>query len=748
MFVARDCPLGQGESRPHHWPLLRPSASYVGFQYLSTLTVCGGIACRGSKKPPGEIEMFNAVRFTQKIAIQTFQAYSLLLITLSSAALTGCSGLVTANNSGGGTPPPLTISGVQAATPTTGGFQVSWSTNVAANSVVDYGTTANYGSSTPANSAMVTSHQVAVTGLTPGTLYHFRVRSTDASNSSISSADMTFSTAARGGVKIGTAPGISFQDSGLSASTSYTYNVSAFDAAGNTSAQSAGASATTQAVSGGPVISGVSVGGITTSSATVTWTTDVAATSQVEYGTTTAYGNLTTLNSSLVTSHTTLLVSLATNTLFHYRVHSKNSSGVESIGGDFAFQTSSVVDTTPPTISITAPTNGATVSGTMSVSANASDNVGVASVQFTLDGSNLGSALTASPYQVAWDTTTATNGAHVLGAAARDAAGNVGNAVPVTVTVSNSTTSTPEADFQARCAAAGVLVCTGWDNASDFTPASGGGGYADGLYPASDGTYQGTMDTTIKTSGAGSLKFTIRAGSVHPFAPLPAGQWLANFGPSGCGTGGVPCPHSFGANSTLYLQFRMRVDDPMLTFNWTTVSDTGWKTFIVFGPIPGPSCTNTQFVQENSYQHNIFFGYTSCGTPALVTNGGNTPYNYQQGAYSCLYGTNTLTDPTCFRYVSNTWITEYWKVTIGSLGTASTHFEAWAGFPGQALQKFIDLPNFTFSTLAGGSAGEGLQEILLTPYWSGASASTTTPAATMWFDELIISTQPIAAPKF
>src|SRR6266852_9333905 len=195
MFVARDCPLGQGESRPHHWPLLRPSASYVGFQYLSTLTVCGGIACRGSKKPPGEIEMFNAVRFTQKIAIQTFQAYSLLLITLSSAALTGCSGLVTANNSGGGTPPPLTISGVQAATPTTGGFQVSWSTNVAANSVVDYGTTANYGSSTATNSAMVTSHQVALTSLTAGTLYHFRARSTDTSSSSASSPDMTFSTA-------------------------------------------------------------------------------------------------------------------------------------------------------------------------------------------------------------------------------------------------------------------------------------------------------------------------------------------------------------------------------------------------------------------------------------------------------------------------------------------------------------------------------------------------------------------------
>src|SRR2546426_6423720 len=55
----------------------------------------------------------------------------------------------------------------------------------------------------------------------------------------------------RGGVKVGTAPGTSFQDAGLTASTSYAYNVSAFDAAGNTSAQSTGASATTLASSGG-----------------------------------------------------------------------------------------------------------------------------------------------------------------------------------------------------------------------------------------------------------------------------------------------------------------------------------------------------------------------------------------------------------------------------------------------------------------------------------------------------------------
>src|SRR5205807_4463479 len=55
----------------------------------------------------------------------------------------------------------------------------------------------------------------------------------------------------RGVVKIGTTPSTSYQDAGLNASTSHSYNVSAFDAAGNTSAQSAGASATTQATSGG-----------------------------------------------------------------------------------------------------------------------------------------------------------------------------------------------------------------------------------------------------------------------------------------------------------------------------------------------------------------------------------------------------------------------------------------------------------------------------------------------------------------
>src|SRR5712672_136280 len=95
-------------------------------------------------------------------------------------------------------------------------------------------------------------------------------------------------------------------------------------------------------------------------------------------------------------------------------------------------------DTTPPTVSITAPVSGATVFGTTSVTASASDNVGVVGVQFKVDGINLGAEDTAAPYAVSWDTTSASNVSHTLTAVARDAAGNVSPVSAVTVTVNNA----------------------------------------------------------------------------------------------------------------------------------------------------------------------------------------------------------------------------------------------------------------------------------------------------------------------
>ncbi len=95
-------------------------------------------------------------------------------------------------------------------------------------------------------------------------------------------------------------------------------------------------------------------------------------------------------------------------------------------------------DTTPPTTSITSPANGVTVSGTVTVSANASDDVGVSRVELFVDGSLAGTD-TSSPYGIAWNTTTASNGGHSLQTRAYDAAGNVGSSALVNVTVSNAT---------------------------------------------------------------------------------------------------------------------------------------------------------------------------------------------------------------------------------------------------------------------------------------------------------------------
>src|SRR5437879_1215599 len=102
------------------------------------------------------------------------------ILILSAAFLSGCSGLVSSANSTGNPPPTtLDVTNVQAGSVTTSSSQVVWTTNVPANSSVDYGTTTAYGNSTPVDPTMVTSHQVTISGLAAGTTYYFQVNSTD-----------------------------------------------------------------------------------------------------------------------------------------------------------------------------------------------------------------------------------------------------------------------------------------------------------------------------------------------------------------------------------------------------------------------------------------------------------------------------------------------------------------------------------------------------------------------------------------
>ena len=139
---------------------------------------------------------------------------------------------------------------------------------------------------------------------------------------------------------------------------------------------------------------------------------------------------------------------------------------VSEIQADMDIGNSPLPDTTPPTVTITAPSAG-TVSGTINVNANASDNLGVAGVQFLLDGNNLGAEDVSSPYSVSWNTTTATAGNHTLTARARDAAGNTTTSSAVIVNVNNSDVTAPTVNITAPAAGnvSGTLNVTA--NASD-----------------------------------------------------------------------------------------------------------------------------------------------------------------------------------------------------------------------------------------------------------------------------------------
>ena len=506
----------------------------------------------------------------------------------------------------------------------------------------------------------------------------------------------------------------------------------------------------------GPVISNVSTASITTSGATNTWTTDVGATTQAEYGTTTAYGSSTALDSSLVTSHSATLSALTSNTLYHYRVHSSNSSGVESISNDFAFQTSNTTDTIPPVVSITAPLPNTTVSGTVSLTANATDNVGVKSVQFLLDSANLGAQLSSSPYSLSWDTTTAPNGSHSLAAVAQDAAGNAATSVSVAVTISNNTVPSGSADFQTRCTAQGVVRCVGFDSPSDIS----------GTYGDSSGILAGnavpTLDSTVKASGNSALKFTIPSNSGSD----SSGSYFTNFS--------TDLSTQFGENSEFFVQWRQRFSPEFVNTKYQ--GGGGWKQAIIgAGDQPGcsssnstsciSSCSALEVVTQNTYTRGFPQMYNSCTGSA--SHGAYNPFEQPFGASDfkmqngmpapfCLFSQGLTSPPSwfpptgnCFGYFPNEWMTFQVHIKTGPWVNGefvNSLVQLWIAREGQASQLVF---NWGPYNLSAGSLAENMKygKVWLLPYNTGKDSSVSYPTAYTWYDELIISTQRIADPK-
>ncbi|MBI2669681.1 MAG: DUF2341 domain-containing protein [Candidatus Yanofskybacteria bacterium] len=194
------------------------------------------------------------------------------------------------SGSGATPPPPDTtapvISAVTSSSVTSSGATITWTTDESSDTQVEYGLTTAYGNSTILNTSAVTAHSQTISGLSASTLWHYRVKSKDSSGNLATSGDFTFTTTTpdttapsvptnltatvisssqinlswtastdnvgvtgyrifRNGIQAGTSVTTSYNDTGLTPSTAYSYTVSAFDAAGNVSGQSTMVGATT-----------------------------------------------------------------------------------------------------------------------------------------------------------------------------------------------------------------------------------------------------------------------------------------------------------------------------------------------------------------------------------------------------------------------------------------------------------------------------------------------------------------------
>jgi len=130
-----------------------------------------------------------------------------------------------------------------------------------------------------------------------------------------------------------------YADNGLTDGATYCYQVRAFNSAGDSPYTNEDCNTTSLPDIIPPIISTVSVNPISYYSATITWTTDEPADSQIEYGLTPAYGSVTTLDSSLTTGHGQTLNGLSPSILYYYRVLSKDGASNLATGSQATFTT-------------------------------------------------------------------------------------------------------------------------------------------------------------------------------------------------------------------------------------------------------------------------------------------------------------------------------------------------------------------------------------------------------------------------
>jgi hypothetical protein len=310
-----------------------------------------------------------------------------------------------------------------------------------------------------------------------------------------------------------------------------------------------------------------------------------------------------------------------------------------------------------------------------------------------------------------------------------------------------------QTSFAYRCSRPGVLNCQGFDSQGIFATAVNTTTPTDGFSAANEPNW--SMDTTNYVSGGGSAHCAIPAST----GANPCEDYWAMFGQ---GSNLV----NIGAGQSFYVQFAFRADSTWTTTNWTNYGPAGDNTapkLVIFDNVQS-SCDVTEITTHNHDAKDLPIVYTDCGDLTGTSQDGTT-WNedgdyWQQGwlspapftGYECAYNNGAFNGPNCFTFVANQWYTFYYKVSIGTWTGSNSTIEAWVAPYGQQMKQWVSLANYNFGgndnncNAAGTGAGSsqcGFNNVHLTQFMTDKNGNDGSPAANVWYDELIISTQPI-----
>lgn len=241
---------------------------------------------------------------------------------------------------------------------------------------------------------------------------------------------------------------------GLTASTSYFFNVIVKDEVGNKAVYTTVSQTTQSAVDTTAPVPGnsglINISSVTTTGMTLSWsnaTDNVTAQGSLQYEVrqaTTAISSVASaeLNGAIVQPYSagllaTVVTNLSPGTTYYFMVIVKDAAGNKA-GYSMAVQaTAAIPDTQAPTVTLNSPADGAVIAGSVQLSATATDNVGVQFVTFFVNGTALGAAISTPPYSMTWNTMLVADGVHTLRAEAVDTTSNTGTSLTISVRVSN-----------------------------------------------------------------------------------------------------------------------------------------------------------------------------------------------------------------------------------------------------------------------------------------------------------------------